>query len=246
MLALQRSAGNAAVSALLARDIRRPHQHDEEVLEQAHREADDGRKAQRDVDEFYHRVEFGILAHFHSKALAVQTFMDIVRLKDPPDVAAETFKAIAGAVFGLVPGWAAVQKGLTVGVFAVNLLSMEKALGEKIGTEGMEKIRAAGPTEREVQAQHGVRHRLTTAVGQRELPSEGGARPGRLAAPDQPLRRHHLRGVADRDGIVRDGAGALTQLIDRSTAECSRPAERNERHPLSPRPGESRLRQHGG
>lgn len=117
--------------------------------EESERAMTDYMDARDYVREFYDNLRTFILLQARAESTAIQNFSQYSAVEDPPDLADEVMLSLFQMTFGGFQGWTLVRKGITRGVFAANLGRLQRGLGERIGTRGMEVLRRAGPTERE-------------------------------------------------------------------------------------------------
>jgi hypothetical protein len=129
MLALQRTAGNAATGKvarqlLQRRGGKKTPPLDREVV------ARDYANALAYVQEFYKGVHLGLEAKDKVRASALSNYEKIGELKDPPSLGDEIVKAIFSIAMSKIPGWELIEKGLEIGLFASELGKLKLELDE--------------------------------------------------------------------------------------------------------------------
>jgi hypothetical protein len=100
---------------------------------------------------FYRNVQLFIDAQREAETSAIHNFTQYTQIPDPPDLAKEFIIGLMSAAFSLIGGWDLITKGLTRGVFAVNLMRMERELVEQLGIEAVEQVRRLGPEQRDTE-----------------------------------------------------------------------------------------------
>jgi hypothetical protein len=136
--ALQRAAGNAAVSRVTQQLLqRRPNASKRPPAAPAKPVVDDyaaGRdyaEALQYVDNFYERVRDALALHDKVREDAQKNYETFGALKDPPSLADEVVKSLFSSVLSAVPGWGGVlAKGLEIGLFAAELGKLKRELDE--------------------------------------------------------------------------------------------------------------------
>jgi hypothetical protein len=153
VLALQRTAGNAAAGRL-ARELLQRHPTKTKVKAKKPPGVDDSTAARdytnavKYVEDFYDGVHAALELHDKVRKTAQENYEKIGELQDPPSLAAEVVKALFSVAMSKVPGWDLIEKGLTIGLFASELGKLKLELDEyPIPGYRVEDAERAGPSE---------------------------------------------------------------------------------------------------
>lgn len=144
-MALQRRAGNRALTLTLSRDSA-----GKAVLKEPELRPDaDLSFALEYVNRYYDRARQVVDLKEKVQDQAVRNFKAFSKLTDPPSILDAVLSQIWTEALGLVPGSKLVQAAVTAGVFAVQLADFEHELGAYRGYPGAtaEDMEASGPSE---------------------------------------------------------------------------------------------------
>jgi hypothetical protein len=147
MLALQRTAGNAAAGRLARELLQRDRTKRAPAIDAA-AVSRDYANALKYVEDFYDGVHHALELHDKVRESAQNNYERIGELQDPPSLGEEIVKAIFSVVMSKVPGWDLIEKGLTIGLFASELGKLKLELDEvPIPGYTLEDAERAGPSE---------------------------------------------------------------------------------------------------
>jgi hypothetical protein len=156
VLALQRTAGNAAAGVLARELLQRDKTKTKTKVKtkQAPPRIDDAAAARdyanalKYVEDFYDGVDKALELHDKVRASAQINYEKIGELQDPPSLGEEVVKALFSVVMSKIPGWDLIEKGLTIGLFASELGKLKLELDEyPIPGYTVEDADKAGPSE---------------------------------------------------------------------------------------------------
>jgi hypothetical protein len=120
MAFVQHAAGNRAMAQLL----RKTKTKAPEVSDKAARR--DYENAKDYVIDFYDGVRDALNLKNEVVALGIKGYDDFSELKDPPDLTQAIVSAVVSGVADLIPGGAAIKKGLSIGIFAYDTAKLSE------------------------------------------------------------------------------------------------------------------------
>lgn len=103
------------------------------------------------INEFYGDVIRCLDFAYEAESTAIGIFGRTTSTPDPPSMTKDVIMSIFNLGFTAVGGWSLIEKGLSKGIFAVNLWRMEKGLGEKLGADVVQALGKMSTRQRDAE-----------------------------------------------------------------------------------------------